>query len=75
MYSRFKVVCSLLKEGLEPGQIVSLLALRKALAGSEDVLDVGCGKTNNMRRLGVKRSTGFDGYAPYLEPVPNGLIF
>jgi len=61
------MVFRLLKEGLDPGQIVSLLTLRNALDGSEDILDVGCGKINNMRRLGVTHSTGVDGYAPYLE--------
>lgn len=67
MHSQFKLIFSLLKEGLDPGQIVTLLTLRNAIDGCEDVLDVGCGKTNNMRRLAVKHSTGIDGYAPYLE--------
>jgi SAM-dependent methyltransferase len=67
MYSRIELIYRLLKEGLDPGQTVSLLTLRNAIAGCEDVLDVGCGKTNNMRRLGIKHSTGIDGYAPYLE--------
>ena len=67
MHSRFKMILSLLKEGLDPGQIVNLLTLRNAIAGCDDVLDVGCGKTRNMRRLGVKHSTGIDGYAPYLD--------
>ena len=57
----------LLKQGFEPGQIVTLLTLRNAIDGCDDVLDVGCGKTMNMRRLGVKHSTGIDGYAPYLD--------
>ncbi len=67
MHSRFKMIVLLLKQGFEPGQIVTLLALRQAMDGCADVLDVGCGKTMNMRRLGVKHSTGFDGYAPYLD--------
>ena len=67
MYSRFKLIVTLFKQGLDPGQIVTLLTLRNAIAGCTDVLDVGCGKTNNMRRLGIKHSTGFDGYAPYLD--------
>jgi len=67
MHSQFKLISSLLKEGLDPGQIVTLLTLRNAIEGCEDVLDVGCGKTNNMQRLAIKHSTGIDGYAPYLE--------
>ena len=43
------------------------MALRKALDGCEDVLDVGCGKSTNLRWLDVKHSTGIDGYAPDLE--------
>jgi len=67
MYSRFKLIVTLLKQGLDPGQIVTLLTLRNAIEGCDNVLDVGCGKTDNMRRLGIKHSTGFDGYAPYLD--------
>jgi len=67
MRSRTQLVAYLLKQGLDPAQILTRLAFRKALAGSDKVLEVGCGKTPNMKWLGIQNSTGIDGYAPYLE--------
>jgi hypothetical protein len=67
MRSRFGLILLLLKQGLDPGQILTKLALRKVLLGSDRILEVGCGKSPNMQWLGVKHSTGIDGFAPYLE--------
>lgn len=67
MRSRIQLVIFLLKQRMDPAQILTRLAFRKALAGCNKVLEVGCGKTPNMKWLGVENSTGFDGYAPYLE--------
>ncbi|MGA3268014.1 MAG: class I SAM-dependent methyltransferase [Verrucomicrobiota bacterium] len=43
------------------------LALRNALDGCDSVLDVGCGKSVDLRWLAVPHSTGIEGYAPDLE--------
>lgn len=67
MHGRLKLISVLLKQGMEPGQIVTRLALRRVLVDSESVLEVGCGKTPNMKWLGIENSTGLDGFAPYLE--------
>ncbi len=67
MRSRTSLILLLLKQGFDPAQILTRLALRKALNGCENVLDVGCGKSMNLRWLDVKHSTGVDGYAPDLE--------
>jgi hypothetical protein len=57
----------MLKQGLDPGQIVTRLELRKMLVDSKNVLEVGCGKTPNMKWLGVENSVGLDGFQPYVE--------
>ena len=67
MRSRTSLILLLLKQGLDPAQILTRLALRKALVGCENVLDVGCGKVMTLRWLGVKHATGIEGYAPDLE--------
>ncbi len=67
MRSGLELTILLLKQGYDPAQILTKLALRKALQGSESVLEVGCGKSPTMKWLGVKHSTGVDGFAPYLE--------
>lgn len=67
MRSRTQLIIHLLKQGLDPAQILTRLAFRKALEGSNKVLEVGCGKSPNMKWLGIQNSTGIDGYAPYLE--------
>jgi hypothetical protein len=67
MRSRIQLVSFLYKQGLNPGEILTRLSFRKALQGSEKVLEVGCGKTPNMQWLGIPNTTGIDGYAPYLE--------
>lgn len=67
MRNRTSLILLLIKQRLDPAQILTRLALRKALVGCETVLDVGCGKSMNLRWLGVKHATGIDGYAPDLE--------
>ena len=67
MTSRTTLIRRLWKHGLDPMGILILLALRKALAGCESVLDIGCGASLTMRHLGVPKSTGFDGYEPSVE--------
>ena len=67
MHSRIGLILILIKQGFDPAQILTRLALRKALNDCESVLDVGCGKSMNLRWVGVKHSTGIDGYAPDLE--------
>ena len=67
MRSRTGLILLLVRQGFDPAQILTRLALRKALNDCEGVLDVGCGKSMNLRWVGVKHSTGIDGYAPDLE--------
>ena len=67
MRSPTQLVFYLAKQGLDPAQILTRLAVGKALSGCDKVLEVGCGKTPNMKWLGIQNSTGIDGYAPYLE--------
>jgi SAM-dependent methyltransferase len=67
MKSRISVVTTLLKKRRNPSEIFTSLALRRALAGCEQVLDVGCGVAFTMRDLGVSQTTGFDAYAPSIE--------
>ncbi len=72
MKSRFQLVFFLLKQGLDPAQILTRLAFRKALQGCDGVLDVGCGKSTIMKSLGVQDSTALDGFAPYVEEARKG---
>ena len=67
MRSRVSIILSLAKQGFDPAQILNRLALRTALEGCDNVLDVGCGKSAALRELGIKKTTGFEGYAPDLE--------
>jgi hypothetical protein len=67
MRSRISLVWLLLQQGHDPGAILTRLALRQALLGSERVLDIGCGSSLNMRWLGVPQTTGLEGYGPALE--------
>jgi hypothetical protein len=67
MRSRTQLVIHLFKLGFDPAQILTRLAFRKALQGSDKVLEVGCGKTPNLKWLGIQNSTGIDGYGPYLD--------
>jgi hypothetical protein len=67
MRSRTQLIRFLLKKGLDPAQILTRLEFRRVMLGSENVLEVGCGKTPNLQWLGIENSTGIDGYAPYLE--------
>jgi SAM-dependent methyltransferase len=67
MRGRIALLASSLKEGVDPNQILVRLALRKALAGCATVLDIGCGVSATMRRLGVPHSVGVEAYPPSLE--------
>jgi SAM-dependent methyltransferase len=67
MRSRVSLVFLLLKQGFDPGAIVTRLALRQALQGCERVLDVGCGSSMNLRWLGIKHPTGIEAYRPAYE--------
>jgi hypothetical protein len=67
MRSRTSLVLLLLKQGFDPAAIVLRLALRRALLGSDRVLDIGCGSSMNLRWLGVPHPTGLEGYGPALE--------
>jgi SAM-dependent methyltransferase len=64
MQGRTGFILKLARAGLDPAQIVVELELRKALLGCESVLDVGCGISPVLRRMGVPRTTGIDGYEP-----------
>lgn len=67
MRSRASLILFLAKNGLDPAQILIRLALRNALEGCDSVLDVGCGKSADLRWLEVKHTTGVEGYGPDLE--------
>lgn len=67
MHSRIQIIWSLSRQGFDPAQILYRLWLRKVLAGAEQVLEVGCGKSPNLLWIGVKNSVGIDGFEPYLE--------
>jgi SAM-dependent methyltransferase len=67
MRSRIDLISLLAKQGFDPAQILVRLTLRKALKGCDTVLDVGCGKSMNLRWLGVKSTAGIDGYEPDLN--------
>jgi len=67
MKSRTNSIISLIKRGYDPAQILVMLAIRRSLAGCEDVLDVGCGKAPTMKLLGAPHSTGIEAYRPDFE--------
>lgn len=67
MKSSIGLALTLLRQKSDPAEIVLKLALRKALLGCENVLDVGCGASLTMRQLGVSHPTGIDGYKPSVE--------
>jgi hypothetical protein len=64
MKSAIGLSLALLKQGLDPAQIVVRLALRKALIGCSSALDIGCGSSLAMRQIGVPNTVGIDGYEP-----------
>lgn len=67
MKSRISLIVELLKQGFDPNAILFRLALRNALVGCDNVLDVGCGVSAKLRQLGVPNTTGFEGYQPDFE--------
>lgn len=62
MRTSTSLIFLLLKQGFDPGSIATRLALRNALVGCDNVLDVGCGCSMNMRWLGVKHPVGIEAY-------------
>ena len=56
-----------LKERFDPNSVLCGRALRNALSGCDSVLDIGCGASGRLRRLGIKNTTGFEGYRPDFE--------
>jgi hypothetical protein len=67
MKNRVSLILSMLKAGYDPAQIIVRLALRKALADCDRVLDVGCGCSMTMRQIGVPHPVGIEGYQPTFE--------
>lgn len=67
MKSRTSLIVALLKQGFDPNPILFRLALRKALAGCDSVLDVGCGVSGILRQIGAPNTTGFESYQPDYE--------
>ena len=61
------LILSLLKKGVEPNAILVRLAIREALSGCENTLDIGCGPSGQLRDLGASNITGFEGYLPDFE--------
>ena len=68
MKDRAHFLCALLKKRYDPAQILVRLALRRALAGCESVLDVGCGAHCwTFRELGFSNTTGIEAYEPAFQ--------
>jgi len=68
MKNRISLIATLLKKGYDPNAILVRLAVRDALQGCDSVLDVGCGLSTTLKEeLGVKSTTGFEGYRPDFE--------
>lgn len=65
--SRTAIVTTLLRRGVAPSQIVTLLQIRRALRGCQEVLDVGCGPDSALALLGFEKLVGIEGYAPSVE--------
>ena len=67
MKGRLALLFALLPAGSDPAQMLVRLALRQALVGCENVLDVGCGSSTILRQMGTPNLTGIDGYLPEIE--------
>lgn len=61
---RIALLRTLLRQGLPPSSVVTLLQIRSALRDCSSVLDVGCGPASNLRHFGFGRLVGIDGYEP-----------
>lgn len=65
MKNRFQLIRTLLRKRHDPAQILVRLGLRRALAGCESILDVGCGACcSTFRDMGVSRLAGIEAYEP-----------
>jgi len=64
---RIPLVLTLLRRGVAPSQIVTLLQIRRALRTCREVLDVGCGPDSALSLLGFERLEGIEGYLPSVE--------
>lgn len=62
----------LLRQGFDPVQIHRRMMIRSVLRGSENVLDVGCGKSMDLRWFGIKHPVGIEAYRPSFEAAKNG---
>jgi Methyltransferase domain len=67
MKSATQLALGLLKQGCDPSTIAVKLALRRALLGCQNVLDVGCGSSPAMRLIGVPHAVGIEGYQPAVD--------
>jgi hypothetical protein len=67
MRNRTSLILLLLKQGFDPGAILTRLALRQALLGCDRVLDVGCGCSMNLRWLDIPHPVGVEAYPPSFE--------
>jgi hypothetical protein len=67
MRSQISLILLLFKKGFDPGAIATRLALRQALQGCDNVLDIGCGCSMHMRWLGVKHPVGIEAHQPSYE--------
>ena len=74
MKGKIELAFGLLARGDDPSRILVRLALRKALLGCENVLDIGCGAVPTMRMLGVPHSTGLEGYRPSFEKAQRDKV-
>src|SRR5260221_2682582 len=67
MRSLLSLAFFLFKQCCDPCAIITRLALMDALRGCDNVLDVGCGYSMNMRWFKVKHSVGIEGHQPSCE--------
>jgi len=67
MKSATRLVLDSIRQGTDPGAISVRLALRRALADCQSVLDIGCGASPILRTIGVPHITGIDGYEPSVK--------
>jgi SAM-dependent methyltransferase len=67
MISKTRLLGRLLRLGFDPCQASTWLELRRALAGCNSILDVGCGDASNLCLLQCPHLTGIEAYEPSYE--------
>lgn len=67
MRGRISLFLTLLKQGFDPNQIYRRMMVQSALRGHEQVLDVGCGQSMDLRWFGLEKTTGIEAYRPSYE--------